>query len=258
MTDSRRRVALCLMAHPDDCEFLAAGTLALLAQRGWQIHIATSTPGDCGTTTLSPTAIATQRKREATTAAAIIGAEYHCLELRDLHVTYSEDAIRRALQLFRAIAPTLVITHAREDYMPDHEVTTQLARTASLGFFVPNACGGPITPSVGMPHLYYADPIGLTDAFGQPAPAAVTIDITSVYETKKQMLAAHASQRDWLCAHYGTDEYIDNMTQWSNQRGQSIGKPYAEGFRQHKAYGYPPDCILQRELGALVFRPKPD
>src|SRR5437899_539207 len=81
-----RRVALCLMAHPDDCEFLAAGTLALLRQRGWQVHIATATAGDAGTTSQTPLAIAAQRRKEATAAAALIGAEYHCLELRDLHV----------------------------------------------------------------------------------------------------------------------------------------------------------------------------
>jgi LmbE family N-acetylglucosaminyl deacetylase len=258
MTDARRRVALCLMAHPDDCEFLAAGTLALLAQRGWQVHIATATPGDCGTTTLGPQAIAALRRQEAAAAAARIGAEYHCLELRDLHVTYGDDAIRRALELCRAIAPTLVLTHALQDYMPDHEETARLARTASLGFFVPNACGGPITPGVGMPYLYYADPIGLTDLVGRPAPAGLVIDIGTVYETKRQMLAAHTSQRDWLRAHYGTDDYLDNMTQWSRQRGHLIGKEYGEGFRQHKGYGYPADCILARELGTLVVTAPPD
>ena len=29
--------ALALMAHPDDIEFVAAGTLLLLAEAGWEI-----------------------------------------------------------------------------------------------------------------------------------------------------------------------------------------------------------------------------
>ncbi len=29
--------------HPDDVEFMAAGTLALLAERGYEVHIATMT-----------------------------------------------------------------------------------------------------------------------------------------------------------------------------------------------------------------------
>ena len=48
------RTVLSLLAHPDDAEFTCAGTLALLGQRGWQIHIATMTPGDCGSASLGP------------------------------------------------------------------------------------------------------------------------------------------------------------------------------------------------------------
>lgn len=247
-----RRVALCLMAHPDDCEFLAAGALILLADRGWEIHIASATPGDCGTTQLSPEAIAAKRRDEAAMAASLIGARYHCLELRDLHVHYCEEAIRRILQLTRSIAPALILTHAVHDYMPDHEETAKLARTASIGFFVPNACGGPITPGVGMPHLYYADPVGLTDHFGQPHSPHVIVDISSVLDRKMDMLRKHESQRSWLQAHYGTDEYTHSLLEWSHRRGQVIGVQAGEGFRQHLGYGYPQDCLLSRELGPLV------
>jgi LmbE family N-acetylglucosaminyl deacetylase len=107
-----RKVAMCLMAHPDDCEFLAAGTLALLAKKGWQIHIVTMTPGDVGSTTLSPEAISAIRRREGAAAAAVIGGKYHCLESRDLCVTYDENTLRRAMSLTREICPALVFTHS--------------------------------------------------------------------------------------------------------------------------------------------------
>src|SRR5262249_36032265 len=45
---------LAIHAHPDDCEILAGGTLALLAGMGHHITIATMTPGDCGSSTLGP------------------------------------------------------------------------------------------------------------------------------------------------------------------------------------------------------------
>src|SRR5262245_59348866 len=138
MSTPVRKVALCMMAHPDDCEFLAAGTLMLLAQKGWEVHIVTSTPGDCGTTELGPEEIGAKRKGEGAAAAKLIGATYHCLELRDLYVTYDSDSIRRTMTLVRSIAPTLIFTHSLQDYMPDHEVTAQLARYASIGWFVPN------------------------------------------------------------------------------------------------------------------------
>ncbi len=49
-----RKVVLALMAHPDDAEFMCAGTLALLKRRGWEILIGTMTPGDCGSDLLPP------------------------------------------------------------------------------------------------------------------------------------------------------------------------------------------------------------
>jgi LmbE family N-acetylglucosaminyl deacetylase len=249
-----RKVALCLMAHPDDCEFLAAGTLALLAQRGWEVHIASSTPGDGGSVEKNPIEIARIRRQENANSAHLLGAQYHCLELRDLHVTFDADAIRRAVNLARAVAPTLMITHALQDYMMDHEVTAQLARVASNGCIVPNCGNGPIQPGAAIPHLYYADPVGIVDIYGNPAPAGIIIDITPVYETKKRMICAHASQRDWLRAHYGVDEYTRMLDDWSARRGAAIGVEHAEGFRQHKGYGYPQDDLLKSELGALVVR----
>ena len=50
--EPQRRVAMSLLAHPDDAEMLCAGTLIRLADAGWEIHIATVANGDCGSTTL--------------------------------------------------------------------------------------------------------------------------------------------------------------------------------------------------------------
>ena len=65
---------LAIHAHPDDIEFQCAGTLALLAERGHEITIATMTPGDCGSRELSPDEIAAVRREEGRAAAAKIGA----------------------------------------------------------------------------------------------------------------------------------------------------------------------------------------
>ena len=86
MTPPNRQVALSFLAHPDDAEILCAGTLIRLADAGWDVHIATATPGDCGSSTLLADQIAEIRRGEATTAARKIGATYHCLEERDVNV----------------------------------------------------------------------------------------------------------------------------------------------------------------------------
>src|SRR4030081_61984 len=106
-----RRVALSLLAHPDDAEILCGGTLIRLSQLGWTIHIATATAGDCGTMTRSRSEISAIRTAEAKAAAAMIGGTYHCLGERDGLVVYDQATVPKAIDLLRGIAPTLVITH---------------------------------------------------------------------------------------------------------------------------------------------------
>lgn len=53
MTGNSKTV-LCIVAHPDDAEFQCAGTLALLAKKGWKIAMATMTPGQAGSAELGP------------------------------------------------------------------------------------------------------------------------------------------------------------------------------------------------------------
>ncbi len=46
MSSLNSKIALSLLAHPDDAEILCAGTLIRLKEAGWEIYIATLTPGD--------------------------------------------------------------------------------------------------------------------------------------------------------------------------------------------------------------------
>src|SRR4051812_601792 len=153
-------IALAILAHPDDAEFLCAGTLIRLArEHGWQVHIASMTPGDCGSTELPPERIAEVRRAEGARAAALIGATYHCVEERDLLVFYAERPLERVTRLLRTVRPRLVLTHSPADYMLDHEMTSTLTRAAAFAAAVPNflADRGLPTPLEHIPHLYYCD-----------------------------------------------------------------------------------------------------
>src|SRR3954471_15398006 len=89
---------LALHAHPDDVEFQCAGTLALLRGAGCHMTIATMTPGDCGSAEHDAEAIAAIRRAEAKAAADLIGADYVCLEFRDLAIFNDDDARRRVVE----------------------------------------------------------------------------------------------------------------------------------------------------------------
>jgi LmbE family N-acetylglucosaminyl deacetylase len=245
-----RRVALTLLAHPDDAEMFCAGTLIRLADAGWEIHIATVAAGDCGSTTLAREEIAALRYQEGVAAAAKIDATYHCLQEPDIQVVFDKATNRKAIDLLRRVAPTLLITHPRHDYMLDHEQVHLLARSAAFSYPIPNASMLPLVPGSAIPWLYYCDPVEARDPYtGQSVAPTTYVDISRQMERKVEMLACHASQRDWLRAHHGMDEYIDATKRHSAERGRQIARAYAEAFVQHRGHPFPQADVLAQILG---------
>lgn len=246
----QRRVVLSLLAHPDDAELLCAGTLIRLSNAGWEVHIASATPGDCGSTTHAAEAIASIRRDEGAAAARLIGATFHCLEERDLQVTFDKSTNRKAIDLLRRLAPSLVFTHPRHDYMIDHEQVHHLARSASFGYSAPNASMLPLVGGSAVPWLYYCDPLeGIDPYSGRLVEPSTQIDISSEIDRKAELLACHASQREWLRAHHGMDEYIESMRRHAALRGKALGVRYAEAFVQHQGHAYPRSDLLIELLG---------
>lgn len=243
------RTVLAFMAHPDDAEMLCAGTLVRLAGAGWKIHIATCAPGDCGTATENRWDISSRRTREATAAAAVIGGTYHCLDERDGFIIYDKPTLHKAYDLFRRVAPALVFTHAPKDYMMDHEQASLVARAATFLYAGPNVSAFPVLEGSTIPHLYYCDPVEAVDPLGHPVEPTTWIDITAQLDKKTEMLACHASQRDWLMAHHGMDEYIEAMKRHAAMRGAQIGAAAAEAFVQHRGHAYPRNDLLKEMFG---------
>jgi N-acetylglucosamine malate deacetylase 1 len=242
---------LAFMAHPDDAEFLCAGTLARLKDQGFQLHIATMTAGDGGSAELPNEEIARIRYHEAERAATLLDGQYTCAQQRDFFVTFHQATIQAALEIIRRANPMLVITHSPQDYMTDHEQTSLIVRAACFAASAPNAktnVDKPAKPLAAIPHLYYTDAVEGKDLFGAAIHPSVYVDISAVIETKTAMLTCHASQRDWLLQQHGMDHYIESMKHWSAQRGSEIGVAYAEGFRQHLGHAYPQDNLLAELL----------
>jgi LmbE family N-acetylglucosaminyl deacetylase len=244
-------VVLSILAHPDDAEFLCAGVLARLRrEQRWDVHIATMTPGDCGSAEHTADEIARLRRAEGAAAAAVLDGTYHCLEERDLLVMYNPTALSKVTQLMRAVNPTVVITHSPACYHLDHEQTSTLVRAAAFAAPVPLYLKGDLPPLAHIPHLYYCDAIEGKDALGREVAPGFRVDISNVIDTKAQMLAAHVSQRNWLIKHHGMDNYITSMREWSAHRGRECGVAFAEGYRQHVGHSYPQDNLLGQLLGA--------
>ena len=246
--------ALAILAHPDDAEFLCAGTLVRLKRKhGWEIHVATMTPGDCGSAEHTPDEIARIRRGEGRAAAEAVGATYHCAEERDLRVIYNEVVLEKVVRLLNLVRPQVVFTHSPDDYHLDHEQTSKIVRAATFAAPIPNFLHGRhIHPPLDhIPHLFYCDPLEGKDAFGRPIHPAFRIDISSVIADKAKMLECHESQRAWLRKHHGVDNLVESMREWGATQGRAAGVAFAEGFRQHLGHSYPQDNILAELLGAI-------
>jgi len=243
---------LALHAHPDDVEFQCAGTLALLREAGCDVTIATMTPGDCGSAEHDCEAIAEIRRAEAKASASLIGAEYLCLEFRDLAIFNDDDSRRRVCEALRRTRPDLILTAPPIDYLCDHEMTSLLVRDACFGASCPNYATrqwDPAPPLKGIPHLYFVDALEGKDREGRSIPVDFHVDVTRVFETKREMLACHDSQRAWLMRQHGMDEYLESQAKWGALRGSEIGVGQAEGFRQYQGHPYPHDNLLLKLLG---------
>jgi N-acetylglucosamine malate deacetylase 1 len=251
------------MAHPDDIEITCAGTLILLRRAGWRVHLATMTAGDMGSMRQPRAQIARIRRREAAASAGILGATYDCLGFNDLTIICDEPSKRRVSGLVRKWQSDLLITHPPVDYMADHEETSRVAREAAFASTMPNweATRSRARPCETLPVVLYADPIDNTDHFGRRVPARYVVDVTSVIDTKERMLAAHESQRSWLRAQHGEDEYLLWMRRTGADRARDFGKAsvkFAEGFTQHLGHAFPKDDPLTAALGKRVVKTLPD
>ena len=251
-----RKVVLSLLAHPDDAEFLCAGTLALLRRKGWEVHIATMTPGDCGSVEYGREEISSKRRGEGVNSAKILDGEFHCLECEDLFITYDKPTLLRAIKVVRDVQPSVVFALGGDDYSMDHEMASKVAQAACFAAGIPNAETAGADAFEPIPYLYYLDPVDGVDRFGNIIKPSMVVDVSGEMATKKDMLCCHESQRGWLLAHHGVDEYVNSMEAFSKNRGELVGCGFGEGFRQHLGHSYPSDNILKTELGELVHEMK--
>ncbi len=243
---------LAIHAHPDDVEFLCAGTLALLRGAGCHVSIATMTPSDCGSAEHDGETISEIRRGEARASAGLIGAEAICLEFRDLAIFNDDESRRRVVEAPRRTRPDLVLTAPPADYLCDHEMTSLLVRDACFGASCPNYATrqwDPAAPLDRIPHLYFVDPMEGVDRDGRPAEIDFFVDITQVFATKSAMLACHASQRSWLLRQHAIDDYLESQARFSAHRGAEIGVKKAEAFRQDRRHPYPQDNLLLKLVG---------
>ena len=221
------RRALIVAAHPDDADFGAAGTGALLAQAGWEVRYLVVTDGSKGSDdpAFTTRSLIDTRRGEQRDAAAILGLlDVVFLDFVDGELAYSRELVGVVTREIRAFKPHAVYTHDPEPVIinegfvnhSDHR-TTGLATVDAVYPTARDRLNFPQHLDEGLePHkvreLYL---------WGANEPT-FDVDISAVVETKIAALLAHKSQFS------GDDEFIEFMRlRWKGEDGR-----YLERFRR--------------------------
>jgi N-acetylglucosamine malate deacetylase 1 len=215
--------AVVISAHPDDAETQMGGTLAILSDKGQRVLLVDLTEGE-------PTEFAQAgvRAEQAREAARLLGVERLSLGLQDRLLADTTQTRLRLAQLLREHRPSFVYSTGEACVHPDHAAVVGLTRAAvflaRLGQWerVP---GGErlsgqepwVVERLFFPHCKMEPPWG---------EFAFAVDVSHVYERKRQALAVYRSifgaQDDHLLTLYqAEDRYY----------GRLLGVAYAEIFR---------------------------
>lgn len=240
-----------MAAHPDDIEFSMAGTLILLGGHGCDVHYMNIANGSCGSATLDARETALVRLKEAESAAALISAQFYPPIASDLTIYYEPALLAKLAAIIRTVSPDMLLLPSPEDYMEDHMNACRLGVTAAFcrgmkNFVVEPPCH-PIAKDIA---VYHAQPYGNRDQLNREILPEFCIDISSVMEKKRSMLAIHSSQKDWLDSSQGVNSYLDTMRSHGAVVGSfSSSFAYAEGWRRHNPVGFcPPEYDPLRDI----------
>lgn len=220
---------LAIGAHPDDVETSCGGTLAKYAKLGHKVFTATATNGNVGSATLSMEEIAKIRKEEARRAAAVIGAEYVCLDYDDEMFFEDKTARLAFIDLVRYCKADIILTHNPEDYNPDHELTSKIVN--DIAVMIPiEKIKTKNKPYDKIPTIAYFEPVN-----GLGFIPTEYVDITETFEQKMAMCLEHKSQISWMQDNYketmSGKNFFDQYEIIARYRGLQCGVEFAEGFR---------------------------
>ncbi len=231
---------LAIAAHPDDIEFVMAGTLLQLAARGWQVHYFNIANGCCGSMTMDQATCAATRLAEAQAAAALIPAAFYPPICNDLEIAYTTPLLQKVASVVRQARPRIVLTHSLVDYMEDHQFAARLAVTAAfvrgMPSYQPNPPARDYQDDVA---VYHAQPHGNRTPMGELVTPSHFVDVSHFSDRKQQLLRAHASQGQWLDDTQRMGSYIDTMLDLNREVGKLSGRfELAEGWRPHLHLGF--------------------
>lgn len=209
-------------AHPDDAEIFFFGMLAAAKATGAEVGWVIATDGSRGGT-IEAAELRRMRHAEALAGGAVLGVTPVFLDREDGTLAGDTALIGLVGAAIGATAPDLIVTHAPNDYHPDHRALS-LAVRAAAGFRVP---------------VLYADTL-----MGNGFEPTLWVDIGAHMEAKRAAIRAHTSQ--------DPERFVAACDTWNRFRALQANAPegYAEAYRFEPSYPF-------ADLRALLPPPPP-
>ncbi len=199
---------MLVMAHPDDTELYAGGTIARLIVAGKQVISVKMTSGNKGSRgeKISESDLFALREKEDREAMKVLGIkeeENVYLRLGDGEITNSLEIIGKIALQIRLFQPDLVITHNPEDVVIKHssgECWINHRDHRNTGLSVIDATY-PYSRDILFYPEHFKDPKAkshavteylIVDSYGHPD--EVSIEMTNFVETRVKAHACHSSQ----------------------------------------------------------------
>ncbi len=110
------KIALVIAAHPDDAEFGAGGTTALLAKEGWEMHCLVLTDGSKGTEdpTLKSKLVGMRQIEQTNASKTLKVKTCSFVDAVDGELEYNRTNLSAIVRAIRAIRPHTILTHSPE------------------------------------------------------------------------------------------------------------------------------------------------
>ena len=221
---------LAITCHPDDMEIACAGTLLKCRKRGDRVVVCHLSSGNLGHEIIPPEELVPMRANEAQESGKIADFEVIYGGFNDLDIyDNNKEARDKVVDVIKAVNPDFIITHAPDDYMPDHTAVSRLVFDASFAATLPNYHSS-VEGRARLVPIYYMDTLA-----GVGFNPTEYVDVSDEINTKLDMLNCHASQIVWMRDHDHID-FPDMVKTCSRYRGFQCGADYAEGFKMCQVY----------------------
>jgi LmbE family N-acetylglucosaminyl deacetylase len=222
---------LVVVAHPDDVDFGASGTIAGWTQAGIEVSYCLVTDGQAGgfEPDRDRAEMPAVRRAEQTTAAGHVGVkDLHFLGYSDGQVEPTLELVRDIVRVIRKVRPQRLVTSSPERNwarLPGSHPDHLAAGEATTRAFFP-AAGNPYA----FPELIDEglEAWTVSELWLQAhAENNHFVDITEHFEAKVKAILSHVSQ------HPDPDNLPDRIKAWNAQNAAAAGFPdghLAEGF----------------------------